>query len=114
MNHKPNRKKSQSAAVLSEVRPLAPTVGQLNPPLDCNSNTPSAHADDQSKPRNELGPFAPFHDLEAIFHAAINGYGLATLPVSEVYQSLQAISRHRPVSAAVLENGLSHESIPAK
>ena len=35
------------------------------------------------------------HDLEAIFHAAINGYGLATLPVSEVYQSLQAISRHR-------------------
>lgn len=35
------------------------------------------------------------HDLEAIFHAAINGYGLATLPVSEVYQSLQALSRHR-------------------
>jgi transposase len=35
------------------------------------------------------------HDLEAIFHAAIKGYGLTTLPVSEVYQSLQAISRHR-------------------
>jgi transposase len=35
------------------------------------------------------------HDLEAIFHAAINGYGLATLPVSEEYHSLQAISRHR-------------------
>lgn len=35
------------------------------------------------------------HDLEAIFHAAINGYGLAVLPVGEVYQSLQAISRHR-------------------
>jgi Transposase len=35
------------------------------------------------------------HDLEAIFHAAINGYGLATLPVGEVYLSLQAISRHR-------------------
>jgi transposase len=35
------------------------------------------------------------HDLEAIFHAAINGYGLATLPVGEVYQSLQALSRHR-------------------
>jgi len=35
------------------------------------------------------------HDLEAIFQAAVNGYGLATLPVSEVYQSLQAISRHR-------------------
>ena len=35
------------------------------------------------------------HDLEAIFHAAVNGYGLATLPVSEEYLSLQAISRHR-------------------
>lgn len=35
------------------------------------------------------------HDLEAIFHAAIKGYGLATLPVGEVYHSLQAISRHR-------------------
>lgn len=35
------------------------------------------------------------HDLEAIFHAAVNGYGLAILPVSEVYQSLQAVSRHR-------------------
>jgi len=34
-------------------------------------------------------------DLEAIFHAAIKGYGLATLPVGEVYQSLQAVSRHR-------------------
>jgi len=35
------------------------------------------------------------HDLEAIFHAAVKGYGLAVLPVSEVYQSLQAVSRHR-------------------
>jgi transposase len=35
------------------------------------------------------------HDLEAIFHAAVKGYGLATLPVGEVYQSLQAVSRHR-------------------
>jgi transposase len=35
------------------------------------------------------------HDLEAIFHAAIKGYGLATLPVGEAYQSLQAVSRHR-------------------
>jgi transposase len=35
------------------------------------------------------------HDLEAIFQAAVNGYGLAALPVSEVYQSLQAVSRHR-------------------
>jgi transposase len=35
------------------------------------------------------------HDLEAIFHAAVKGYGLVTLPLGEVYQSLQAISRHR-------------------
>jgi transposase len=35
------------------------------------------------------------HDLEAIFHAAVKGYGLAILPVGEVYQSLQAVSRHR-------------------
>lgn len=35
------------------------------------------------------------HDLEAIFHAAIKGYGLATLPVGEVYHALQATSRHR-------------------
>lgn len=35
------------------------------------------------------------NDLEAIFQAAISGYGLATLPVGEVYQSLQAVSRHR-------------------
>ncbi len=35
------------------------------------------------------------HDLEAIFHAAVNGYGLAVLPVGETYQLLQAASRHR-------------------
>jgi transposase len=35
------------------------------------------------------------HDLEAIFHAAVKGYGLATLPLGEEYQSLQAVSRHR-------------------
>jgi transposase len=35
------------------------------------------------------------HDLEAIFHAAVKGYGLATFPVGELYQSLQAVSRHR-------------------
>jgi transposase len=35
------------------------------------------------------------HDLEAIFHAAVKGYGLATFPVGAVYQSLQAVSRHR-------------------
>jgi transposase len=33
--------------------------------------------------------------LEAIFHAAVRGYGLAILPVGEIYQSLQAVSRHR-------------------
>jgi transposase len=35
------------------------------------------------------------NDLEGIFQAAVKGYGLATLPVGEVYQSLQAVSRHR-------------------
>lgn len=35
------------------------------------------------------------HDLEAIFQAAVKGYGLAVLPVGEAYQSLQALSRHR-------------------
>jgi len=35
------------------------------------------------------------HDLEAIFHAAINGYGLSILPVSETYRSLQRLVRHR-------------------
>lgn len=35
------------------------------------------------------------NDLEAIFQAAANGYGLATLPVGEVYLSLQTLSRHR-------------------
>ncbi len=34
-------------------------------------------------------------DLEAIFHAAAKGYGLTTLPVDDVYLSLQAASRHR-------------------
>ncbi len=35
------------------------------------------------------------HDLEAIFQAAINGYGLAILPVDNNYQTLQALVRHR-------------------
>lgn len=35
------------------------------------------------------------HDLEAIFHAAAKGYGLMSLPVGEVYLSLQTLSRHR-------------------
>lgn len=35
------------------------------------------------------------NDLEAIFHAAVNGYGLAILPVNEIYRSLQLLTRHR-------------------
>lgn len=35
------------------------------------------------------------NDLEAIFHAAINGYGLASLPVDQTYRSLQSLARHR-------------------
>ena len=35
------------------------------------------------------------NDLEAIFHSAVAGYGLTSLPVGEVYQHLQALSRHR-------------------
>lgn len=35
------------------------------------------------------------HDLEAIFHAAISGYGLAILPVDDTYRSLQRLARHR-------------------
>jgi transposase len=35
------------------------------------------------------------NDLEAIFHAAINGYGLALLDVDPVYLSLQGHARHR-------------------
>ena len=37
------------------------------------------------------------NDLEAIFHAAINGYGLAILPVDENDQSLQRLTRHRGI-----------------
>jgi transposase len=35
------------------------------------------------------------NDLEAIFLAAVAGYGLASLPVGTDYQNLQALSRHR-------------------
>ena len=35
------------------------------------------------------------HDLEGIFHAAINGYGLASLDVPQVYLELQTASRFR-------------------
>ncbi len=43
------------------------------------------HPDDTTDP----------NDLEAIFHAAINGYGLSILPIDETYRSLQRLSRHR-------------------
>lgn len=57
-------------------------------------------------------------DLEAIFHAAINGYGLATLPVGEVYQALQATARHRHnlvkqrSRLRVQIRGLLHQTMP--
>ncbi|MEQ1831230.1 MAG: transposase, partial [Pirellula sp.] len=35
------------------------------------------------------------NDLEAIFHAAINGYGLSILPVDRIYLSLKQLTRHR-------------------
>lgn len=35
------------------------------------------------------------NDLEAIFHAAVNGYGLSILPVDETYLALQRLARHR-------------------
>ena len=35
------------------------------------------------------------NDLEAIFHAAVNGYGLAILPVDDTHLALQRLARHR-------------------
>jgi transposase len=35
------------------------------------------------------------NDLEAIFHAAINGYGLSLLPIDETHLALQRLTRHR-------------------
>jgi transposase len=35
------------------------------------------------------------HDLEAIFRAAVNGFGLLQPPVDELYQRLQVLVRHR-------------------
>ena len=58
------------------------------------------------------------NDLEAIFHAAINGYGLATLPVDETYQSLQRLARHRGnlvkqrAKLQVQIRNMMHESMP--
>lgn len=60
-------------------------------------DTRTVHPFASSHYRRPLHPDAKTddNDLEAIFHAAINGYGLASLPVSEDYQSLQSLSRHR-------------------
>ena len=58
------------------------------------------------------------NDLEAIFHAAINGYGLATLPVDAIYQSLQRLARHRGnlvkqrAKLQVQIRNMMHESMP--
>lgn len=35
------------------------------------------------------------NDLEAIFHAAVNGYGLSILPVDKTHLTLQRLTRHR-------------------
>jgi len=45
--------------------------------------------------KHDAGSLTDDNDLEAIYHAAINGYGLATLPVDETFQSLQRFTRHR-------------------
>jgi transposase len=58
------------------------------------------------------------HDLEAIFHAAINGYGLASLPVDDNYHSLQRLTRHRGnlvkqrAKLQVQIRDLMHQSMP--
>ena len=58
------------------------------------------------------------NDLEAIFHAAINGYGLASLPVDDNYQSLQRLTRHRGnlvkqrAKLQVQIRNLIHQSMP--
>lgn len=51
----------------------------------------SSHFRKTLHPDNKTDP----NDLEAIFHAAINGYGLSILPVSDTYRSLQCLARHR-------------------
>jgi transposase len=51
----------------------------------------SAHFRETLHPDNKTDD----HDLEAIFHAAINGYGLSLLAVDQTYRSLQRLSRHR-------------------
>ncbi len=58
------------------------------------------------------------NDLEAIFHAAINGYGLALLDVDPVYRSLQRLARHRrnlvkqKARLQIQIRSLMHQSMP--
>jgi len=58
------------------------------------------------------------NDLEAIFHAAINGYGLALLEVDPVYRSLQRLARHRrnlvkqKARLQIQIRALMHQSMP--
>jgi len=83
-------------------------------------DTRTVHPFASSHYRKPLHPDAKTddYDLEAIFHAAINGYGLASLPVSEDYQSLQSLSRHRhnlikqQARLKVQIRRLMHQSMP--
>ena len=58
------------------------------------------------------------NDLEAIFHAAINGYGLALIEVDPIYRSLQRLARHRrnlvkqKARLQVQIRALMHQSMP--
>ncbi|TWU07889.1 IS110 family transposase [Stieleria varia] len=58
------------------------------------------------------------NDLEAIFHAAVNGYGLSILPVDETYLALQRLVRHRRnlvkqrSRIQVQVRALMHQSMP--
>lgn len=58
------------------------------------------------------------NDLEAIFHAAINGYGLALLDVDPIYRSLQRLARHRRnlvkqrARLQIQIRALMHQSMP--
>lgn len=52
------------------------------------------------------------HDLEAIFHAAVKGYGLTILPVGEDFQSLQAVARQRVTNPPTQNQRHSHELPP--
>ena len=60
-------------------------------------DTRTVHPFSSSHYREALHPDSKTddHDLEAIFHAAINGYGLSILPVDPTYRSLQRLARHR-------------------